>query len=443
MRRPIIFISGFYILGMALHYDFFLGRFGEIRYENLILALPAFTLVKLNEGEGHCRGKHRVLIAVVLMALGCLNFSFNYFSGGGFDKYIGKKINVRANIEDVYEKRSDEKSISRSTGLMKGGDNRKINLVLRIIEANGRALPSEKVMVSSEVGKHVKLSSLVGIAVKTDIELKQPEPNMIPRGFNHREYLMSRGIRYSAYVDVQHFKIIGKSYGIGGDVKKCIYEVRERFKACLYKNMQAREAGLVFAMIAGDKTGIDEDTQRSFRENTTAHVLAISGLHIGIIYLATSKLWRHRKKNIYALVVIALLLFYVMLSGFAASTIRAFAIVLVHLISTRLHRAFDLLNVSFVVLFILAVAKPLMIMDIGFQMSFLAISSAKLIADAIHSLQEEKRRAVLLHYFFDMSNAEIAALYQIPRSTVQYRRTSSFELLKRYLEEHAYDYHDW
>lgn len=388
MRRPIIFISGFYILGMALHYDFFLGRFGEIRYENLILALPAFTLVKLNEGEGHCRGKHRVLIAVVLMALGCLNFSFNYFSGGGFDKYIGKKINVRANIEDVYEKRSDEKSISRSTGLMKGGDNRKINLVLRIIEANGRTLPSEKVMVSSEVGKHVKLSSLVGIAVKTDIELKQPEPNRIPRGFNHREYLMSRGIRYSAYVDVQHFKIIGKSYGIGGDVKKCIYEVRERFKACLYKNMQAREAGLVFAMIAGDKTGIDEDTQRSFRENTTAHVLAISGLHIGIIYLATSKLWRHRKKNIYALVVIALLLFYVMLSGFAASTIRAFAIVLVHLISTRLHRAFDLLNVSFVVLFILAVAKPLMIMDIGFQMSFLAIITIAVIARRLYKFKE-------------------------------------------------------
>ena len=69
--------------------------------------------------------------------------------------------------------------------------------------------------------------------------------------------------------------------------------------------------------------------------------------------------------------------------------------------------------------------------------------SAKLIADAIHSLPEEKRRAVLLYYFFDMSDAEIAELYQIPRSTVQYRRTSSFELLKRYLEEHAYDYPDW
>lgn len=44
--------------------------------------------------------------------------------------------------------------------------------------------------------------------------------------------------------------------------------------------------------------------------------------------------------------------------------------------------------------------------------------SAKLIADASHSLSEEKRRAVLLYYFFDMSDVEIADFYQIPRSTV-------------------------
>lgn len=42
-----------------------------------------------------------------------------------------------------------------------------------------------------------------------------------------------------------------------------------------------------------------------------------------------------------------------------------------------------------------------------------------------------------------MSDVEIAKLLEISRSTVQYRRTSSFELLKRYLEEHAYDENDW
>ena len=69
--------------------------------------------------------------------------------------------------------------------------------------------------------------------------------------------------------------------------------------------------------------------------------------------------------------------------------------------------------------------------------------TAKLLADALHSLPGEKREAVLLYYFFDMNDAEIAKLRDVPRSTVQYRRTSSFELLKRYLEEHAYGKNDW
>ncbi len=63
--------------------------------------------------------------------------------------------------------------------------------------------------------------------------------------------------------------------------------------------------------------------------------------------------------------------------------------------------------------------------------------TAKLIAEALRSLPQEKRQAVLLYYFFDKTDVEIAAELNIPRSTVQYRRTSSFDLLKLYLEEHA------
>ncbi len=65
--------------------------------------------------------------------------------------------------------------------------------------------------------------------------------------------------------------------------------------------------------------------------------------------------------------------------------------------------------------------------------------TAKQLSDAIRSLPEEKREAVLLAYFFDMSDAEIGKLRDLPKSTVQYRRTSSLELLKRYLEERAYE----
>jgi RNA polymerase sigma factor (sigma-70 family) len=69
--------------------------------------------------------------------------------------------------------------------------------------------------------------------------------------------------------------------------------------------------------------------------------------------------------------------------------------------------------------------------------------TAKLLAEALRSLPEEKRETILLYYFFDMSETEISRLCNIPRTTVKYRRNSSFELLKRYLEERAYDCTDW
>jgi len=63
--------------------------------------------------------------------------------------------------------------------------------------------------------------------------------------------------------------------------------------------------------------------------------------------------------------------------------------------------------------------------------------TAELLADTLQSLLEEKREAVLLYYFFDLNDKEIARLQNVSRSTVQYRRTSAFELLKRYLEEYT------
>ena len=65
--------------------------------------------------------------------------------------------------------------------------------------------------------------------------------------------------------------------------------------------------------------------------------------------------------------------------------------------------------------------------------------AGKRIAPKHRTLPEEKRNAVLLYYFEGMTDNDIAKLLNILKSTVQYRRTSFFELLKRYLEERAYD----
>ncbi len=67
----------------------------------------------------------------------------------------------------------------------------------------------------------------------------------------------------------------------------------------------------------------------------------------------------------------------------------------------------------------------------------------KLLLEAIRTLPEEKRKAILLYYFEGMSDTEIAELLNTPRSTIQYRRTSSFEQLRKYLEENADEWDEW
>ena len=60
--------------------------------------------------------------------------------------------------------------------------------------------------------------------------------------------------------------------------------------------------------------------------------------------------------------------------------------------------------------------------------------TVKFLLEALESLSEEKRDAILLYYFFGMNDAEIAKIRNVSRSTVQYRRKSAFKLLKMVLE---------
>ena len=67
----------------------------------------------------------------------------------------------------------------------------------------------------------------------------------------------------------------------------------------------------------------------------------------------------------------------------------------------------------------------------------------KLLLEAIRTLPEEKRTAILLYYFEGMTDVEIGKMFNTSRSTIQYRRTCSFELLTKYLEQHADEWYEW
>ena len=133
---------------------------------------------------------------------------------------------------------------------------------------------------------------------------------------------------------------------------------------------------LVAAMTLGDKTAIDKDLRQTYNISGAAHVLALSGLHMGIIYAALTLLTFGRRRRIVtqALIVIALWAF-VFLVGMPASAVRAAAMLSLYALLTLGYREKASINaLAFTALVMLSIS-PYTLFDIGFQMSFLAVLS--------------------------------------------------------------------
>ena len=138
-------------------------------------------------------------------------------------------------------------------------------------------------------------------------------------------------------------------------------------------------APLLKALLTGDRSGLSPETVRVFRESGGAHLLALSGLHIGILYLLLSRLlWplgnspRARRVR-YALVVLAAGLFTLM-TGASPSIVRAFLFIFLNETARIACRPRDPLRILTTALLFQLVITPSAITSTGFQLSYLAMA---------------------------------------------------------------------
>ena len=141
----------------------------------------------------------------------------------------------------------------------------------------------------------------------------------------------------------------------------------------------AGTAPLLKALLTGDRSGLSQDTVRVFRESGGAHLLALSGLHIGILYLLLTRLlWplgnspRARRLR-YALIVLAAGLFTLM-TGASPSIVRAFLFIFLNETARIACRPRDPLRILSTALLIQLVLTPSAISSTGFQLSYLAMA---------------------------------------------------------------------
>ena len=152
-------------------------------------------------------------------------------------------------------------------------------------------------------------------------------------------------------------------------------EWRGRFEAMLKSGQSAHDDQyqIISAMLFGDKSSMDDDLYESFQRNGTAHILAVSGLHIGMIYALFSLVIGGRRKIRTNVIIAFLLVAYAALAGFSPSVVRAVIMILLHIVSRLAHYRYDLVSAGCVTAALMLVWNPYQLFSAGFQMSFLAV----------------------------------------------------------------------
>ncbi len=152
--------------------------------------------------------------------------------------------------------------------------------------------------------------------------------------------------------------------------------VRLSVKSKLYQHMSERNAGISYAVLFGDKSGVDELTENAYKNSGIIHVLTVSGLHVGFLISLVYFLLKLCKANkiVRFIITSIFIFFYAFLCGFSPSVMRAGVMAMVLMIARILGRRYDSLNSLGVAGFVLCLFSPLTALDIGFQMSFFCIA---------------------------------------------------------------------
>ena len=188
-------------------------------------------------------------------------------------------------------------------------------------------------------------------------------------------------------------------------------------------------APLVNALLTGDRSSLDDSVMNSFRDSGASHILALSGLHLGIIYgillKVTSIFGKHPTvKAVRSLIIISLCGIYTLATGASPSLVRAFLFILINETARLTHRSNNPLRVYCAALFIQTAINPQVISSTGFQLSYLAMAGIFLLYPALKKWypQEEAAGDMLIENGAGLTESDGLEGVMIDKSCCRARR---------------------
>ena len=295
-----------------------------------------------------------VLIALLLLIGGALN---SFYALNRYDK-------TEVHTNTVYSVRGEvvEKGLT--------GDGEYI--IINKIKINGDKISGKAyVYLSKTYGEICE----VGYSVEFQGTLEKTEPFQ----YGELSSFAEDNIKYRSSV----FSGLRSHYGFN-----LFGSIRSAIRQTLFNNLHKESAAVAYAMLTGDTRQAESDSIESFRYGGVAHIFAVSGLHIGIVFAIVSFILKKLHINRYASAVISLfaITFYTAVCGFALSALRAAIMCAVLLIAKLTRERYDGLNALAVAAIIILSFSPLSLFSVGFQLSVCAVGGIYCFSKCIEKL---------------------------------------------------------
>ncbi|MDO8446680.1 MAG: DNA internalization-related competence protein ComEC/Rec2 [Deltaproteobacteria bacterium] len=263
-----------------------------------------------------------------------------------------------------------------------------------------------------------------GDSIRFLAKIKKPRNFHNPGGFDYERYLALKGIFSTAYL--KDAEGIVKTDEENPSYTGWIEGMRDSIRENVFKNA-GDTAPVLLSLITGEQGEIPRETREAFSRAGTAHILAISGEHIGIIAFASFAiiLWLLKRSekvmltvNIYkaaAILTIPSIILYSMIAGSGFSIVRAAIMGGVLLMAVLLDRRRDIASLVAFAAFLILTFEPQALFDISFQLSFASVISLALIVPHLKTiyanLEERNRTATrrILSWLAMLSFVSIAA----------------------------------
>ncbi len=215
-------------------------------------------------------------------------------------------------------------------------------------------------------------------------------------------------------------------------IKEALYALRTSFGDRLERAFPAREAGVMRAMLLGDRTGLDTDLKEIYQDGGILHILSISGLHVTLLGIGLFEMLRRMGLRLGGAAVLAgcVMLLYGIMTGMSVSACRAIGMFLIRMLAQVVGRTADLLTSAGVMLCGMLCLLPAYGLGSGFWLSYGSIFGIGVLLPVFEkALEDERSRAFGKRLGQGLCAGGSVFLATLPLTLLFYYEVSTYSLL--------------